>query len=114
MFITDMLLIFVLPGVAALVAAGGVPLKLAFYLGTAALAFAAEIIIESAFIQYPTLASTQRLRDVRNVEKWWQHDVSQHRPGGRIRRRGRNRGRSQTVTVSTNVQTGVYWHTTKG
>jgi RNA polymerase subunit RPABC4/transcription elongation factor Spt4 len=49
-FAIEMVLIFVLPGVAAAVAIGGVGKKLAWYAGTAALVFLAEIVVSAAFM----------------------------------------------------------------
>jgi len=49
-FAIEMVLIFVLPGVVAAVASGGVGKKLAWYAGTAVLVFIADIVVSAAFM----------------------------------------------------------------
>jgi hypothetical protein len=49
-FVIEMLLIFVLPGIAAAVAVGGVGRKIAWYAGAASLVFLVDIVVSAAFM----------------------------------------------------------------
>lgn len=52
-----MLLIFVVPGLAAAVAVGSAGLKIAWYIGTAGLVFAADVLADSVFMALRELGS---------------------------------------------------------